>query len=146
MDMGLAQYREHMTPTMRMHRVITEGGDQPNVIPRTAAVWWYFRDFTAEGAGKLFEQAKKIAQGAALMTNTRVEIDVMSAVWPVRGNRTLAELVAARNRGRRPAELDRGGGRARAAPCRRKSTCRSTASSAEIRADEGAGGAEGRRQ
>jgi len=93
MDMGLAQYREHMTPTMRMHRVITEGGDQPNVVPRRASVWWYFRDSTAEGAGKLFEQARRIAEGAALMSNTRVETDVMSAVWPVRGNRTLAELV-----------------------------------------------------
>ena len=93
MDMGLAQYREHITPTMRMHRVITEGGDQPNVVPRRASVWWYFRDSTAEGAGKLFEQAKRIAEGAALMSNTKIEIDVMSAVWPVRGNRTLAELV-----------------------------------------------------
>ena len=34
MDMGMAQYREHMMPTMRAQRVITEGGDQPNVIPR----------------------------------------------------------------------------------------------------------------
>jgi len=93
MDMGLAQYREHLTPTMRIHRVITDGGYQPNVVPRTAAVWWYFRDSTAQGAGKLFEQAKKIAEGAALMTNTKVEVEVMSAVWPVRGNRTLAELV-----------------------------------------------------
>jgi aminobenzoyl-glutamate utilization protein B len=93
MDMGLAQYREHMTPGMRMHRVITEGGDQPNVVPRRAAVWWYFRDSTAEGAGKLFEQGRRIAEGAALMSNTKVAVDVMSAVWPVRGNRTLAELV-----------------------------------------------------
>ncbi len=93
MDMGLAQYREHMTPTMRMHRVITDGGLQPNVVPRRAAVWWYFRDSTAEGAGKLFAQAKKIAEGAALMSNTEVEVEVLSAVWPVRGNRTLAELV-----------------------------------------------------
>ncbi len=92
MDMGLAQYREHMTPSMRAQRVITNGGDQPNVIPRTAAVWWMFRDSSAEGALKLFEQAKKIAEGAALMTNTSVSVDVFSAVWPVRGNRTLAEL------------------------------------------------------
>jgi aminobenzoyl-glutamate utilization protein B len=92
MDMGLAQYREHMMPGMRAQRVITNGGNQPNVIPRTAAVWWMFRDGTADGVLKLFEQAKKIAQGAALMTNTSVETDVISAVWPVRGNRTLAEL------------------------------------------------------
>ncbi len=92
MDMGLAQYREHMTPSMRAQRVITNGGDQPNVIPRTAAVWWMFRDSSAEGALKLFEQAKRIAEGAALMTNTSISVDVISAVWPVRGNRTLAEL------------------------------------------------------
>ena len=95
MDMGLAQYREHMMPTMRCQRAIINGGDQPNVVPRRAAVWWYFRDSTAEGAMKLFEQAKKIADGAALMTNTSMEVEVQSAVWPVRGNRTLAELVHA---------------------------------------------------
>lgn len=93
MDTGMAQYREHMLPTAKCQRTITRGGDQPNVIPREAAIWWFFRDATAEGALKLFEQAKKIAQGAALMTNTEVEVDVLSAVWPTRGNRTLAELV-----------------------------------------------------
>jgi aminobenzoyl-glutamate utilization protein B len=93
MDVGMAQYREHMRPEMRAHRVVTNGGDQPNVIPRTAAVWWFFRDGNAEGAMKLFEQAKKIAQGAALMSNTEVSIDVLSAVWPLRCNRTLAELL-----------------------------------------------------
>ncbi len=93
MDMGLAQYREHMAPSARIHRVITNGGDQPNVIPRKASVWWFFRDGTAEGAMKLFEQAKKCAQGAALMTNTESEVQILSAVWPLRCNRTLSELV-----------------------------------------------------
>src|SRR3546814_11211070 len=89
--MGMAQYREHMHPAMRAHRVITDGGEQPNVIPAKASVWWYFRDPQADGARRLFEQAKKIAEGAALMTNTSVEVYVKSAVWPVRGNHTLAE-------------------------------------------------------
>lgn len=93
MDVGMAEYREHMTKSMSAQRVITHGGDQPNVVPRKAAVWWYFRDSTAEGAMRLFERAKKIAQGAALMSDTEVEVDVMSAVWPVRGNQTVAELV-----------------------------------------------------
>ncbi len=93
MDMGIAQYREHMLPTMRAHRVITNGGDQPNVVPRKASIWWYFRDYTAEGARSLFDQAKDIAAGAALMTKTSVEVDIMSAVWPTRSNRTLAEAV-----------------------------------------------------
>lgn len=93
MDMGVAQYREHMTRTMSAQRTITNGGDQPNVIPREAAVWWFFRDASAEGADKLLAQAKKIAAGAALMTNTEVTLEILSAVWPLRGNRTLAELV-----------------------------------------------------
>ena len=93
MDVGMAQYREHMRPEMRAHRVITNGGDQPNVIPRTATVWWFFRDQTAAGAMKLFEQAKKIAQGAALMSNTELTVDVLSAVWPLRCNRTACELL-----------------------------------------------------
>lgn len=93
MDAGLAQYREHMAPTSRMHRAITEGGLQPNVIPKRATIWWYFRDPVAEAAQKLFEQAKRIAEGAALMTNTTMEARVLSAVWPTRGNRTVAEAV-----------------------------------------------------
>src|SRR4051794_20942770 len=93
MDAGMAQYREHMRPTQRAHRVITNGGDQPNVIPRIATIWWFFRDGAAEGAQALFEQAKKIADGAAMMTNTTCTVDVLSAVWPLRCNRTLAELV-----------------------------------------------------
>jgi len=93
MDAGMAQYREHMAPTARIHRVITNGGDQPNVIPRIASIWWFFRDASAEGAQKLFEQAKKVATGAGLMTNTEVKVEVLSAVWPLRCNRTLAELL-----------------------------------------------------
>ncbi len=93
MDMGMAQFREHMEPTMRAHRVIKEGGDQPNVIPSRAVVWWTFRAPTAEGARVVFEQGKKIAQGAAMMTNTEVEVEVMSAVWPVRTNQGMAEVI-----------------------------------------------------
>jgi aminobenzoyl-glutamate utilization protein B len=93
MDVGLAQYREHMRPTMTAHRVITQGGEQPNVIPAEASVWWYFRDPTAEGARILFERAKRIAEGAALMTDTALTVDVRAAVWPVRLNRTIAEVI-----------------------------------------------------
>jgi aminobenzoyl-glutamate utilization protein B len=95
MDVGMAQYREHMKPDMRVCRVITEGGDQPNVIPARASIWWYFRDPTAEGARKLFEQGKKVAEGAAAMTNTTVEVELISAVWPVLANQGLAEVLQA---------------------------------------------------
>ena len=95
MDVGMAEYREHMAPTMQCQRVITHGGDQPNVIPKRASVWWYFRAASAEAALQVYERAKKVAEGAALMSNTTYEVDTQSAVWPVRGNRTMAELAQA---------------------------------------------------
>lgn len=93
MDMGLAQYREHMPPGMTMHRVITNGGEQPNVIPSRACAWWYFRGSTAEGTRSLFDQAHRIAQGAAMMANCEVKVHVRAAVWPVRFNQTMAEVI-----------------------------------------------------
>lgn len=93
MDMGMAQYREHMEPTMRAHRVIKDGGDQPNTIPAKATVWWTFRAPTADGARAVFERGVKIAEGAALMTDTEIEVEVMSAVWPVRTNQGVAEVI-----------------------------------------------------
>ncbi len=95
MDVGMAEYREHMMPSMQCQRVITNGGNQPNVIPKTAAVWWYFRGSSAEAALQVFERAKKVAEGAALMSNTTYDVDIQSAVWPVRGNQTMAELAQA---------------------------------------------------
>jgi aminobenzoyl-glutamate utilization protein B len=95
MDMGMAQFREHMEPELRAHRVIKHGGDQPNVIPARAMVWWTFRAPTADGARRVFDQGKKIAEGAAMMTNTEAEIEVMSAVWPVRTNQGMAEVIQA---------------------------------------------------
>jgi len=95
MDMGVAQYREHFQPGMTAHRVITNGGEQPNVIPAKTSVWWYFRHPTSEGARQLFDQAKRIAEGAAMMANCTFSVDVLAAVWPVRGNRTMAEVIQA---------------------------------------------------
>jgi len=93
MDNGMAQHREHIRPEMRAHRVITEGGTQPNVITEKAAVWWYFRGLSAGDTRDLFERATEIAEGAAKMTRTSLSVDVKSAVWPTRCNRTLAALL-----------------------------------------------------
>lgn len=93
MDMGIAQYREHFQPGMTAHRVITHGGDQPNVIPAKASCWWYFRHGTAEGARILFDQAQRIAKGAAMMANCEVSVEVQASVWPVRNNQRIAEVI-----------------------------------------------------
>ncbi len=93
MDVGWDKLREHLEPSQRSHRVITNGGDQPNVIPNRAAIWWFFREATGDKARVLFEKAKRIAEGAAIMTDTSYSVSVLSAVWPTRANRTLAETI-----------------------------------------------------
>lgn len=93
MDTGMAQHREHMRPEMRAHRVITNGGSQPNVIPEKASVWWYFRGFSAGETQALFQRAKEIADAAALMTRTTMSVEIKSAVWPTRCNRILAGVL-----------------------------------------------------
>ena len=93
MDIGWDKLREHLEPTQRSHRVITNGGDQPNVIPNRSTIWWFFREATAERTRALFDKAKRIAEGAALMTDTTYSVNVLSAVWPTRANRTLAEVI-----------------------------------------------------
>jgi aminobenzoyl-glutamate utilization protein B len=93
MDIGWDKLREHLEPSQRSHRVITNGGDQPNVIPNRSSIWWFFREATAEKTRALFDKAKRIAEGAALMTDTSYTVNVLSAVWPTRANRTLAEVI-----------------------------------------------------
>ena len=92
MSMGFDKLREHLEPTHRSHRVINYGGDQPNVIPGLAKIWWFFRESTIDKAQINFEKAKKVAQGAATMTDTEYSVQVFSAIWPTRGNRTMAEV------------------------------------------------------
>ena len=93
MDIGFDKFREHLEPTHRSHRVITSGGVQPNVIPDKATIWWFFRESTAEKVSVIFERAKVIAQGAALMTGTSYSVNIVSAVWPTRANQTAAEVI-----------------------------------------------------
>jgi aminobenzoyl-glutamate utilization protein B len=93
MDIGMAHYREHFEPGMLAQRVITDGGDQPNVIPAKATIWWYLRHSNADGVRKLFERAREIGQGAAMMTGTTMETHFLSAVWPNRANQTVAETI-----------------------------------------------------
>jgi aminobenzoyl-glutamate utilization protein B len=93
MDVGMAQFREHMRPGMSAHRVFTEGGTQPNVIPARTTVWWFFRDRSPEGVRKLFDQGERIARGAAMMANCELEVNVVSGCWPVRCNETIARAI-----------------------------------------------------
>src|SRR5262245_14181072 len=56
--------REHLELPQRSHYVIPDGGDQPNVVPQTASIWFYFRHLDYERTMPMFEAARKMAEGA----------------------------------------------------------------------------------
>lgn len=95
MDIGWAYHREHILPESRSHRVISDGGDQPNVVPPEATVWYYFREQSFEGIQKLYESGNKIATAAAMMSDTTVDHEVVGAAAPQHYNKPMAEAAAA---------------------------------------------------
>jgi aminobenzoyl-glutamate utilization protein B len=95
MNVGWNFRREHLRIQQRSHYVVTNGGDQPNVVPRNASVWYYLRETTYPGIKTMWEIADKIAQGAVLMTDTTVTSRVLGSAWPIHTNKVLAEAVHA---------------------------------------------------
>ncbi len=93
MNVGWNYRREHLRLQHRSHYVITNGGDQPNVVPSNASVWYYFRETDYPRIKELWEAGDKIAQGAALMTNTTYTSRVLGAAWPQHFNKVVAETM-----------------------------------------------------
>jgi aminobenzoyl-glutamate utilization protein B len=93
MNVGWNYKREHMNPLKRSHSIITDGGDQPNVVPSKASIWYYFRDVTYEGIMEMFEDANNIAAGAALMTDTKMSYSILGTAWPRHFNQVIAEAM-----------------------------------------------------
>jgi aminobenzoyl-glutamate utilization protein B len=85
--------REHLRPPERSHYVIVDGGVQPNVVPQTATIWFYFREVDYERTMEMYEAAKLMAQGAALMTGTEVDtIQTIGSAWSQHFSRPVAEI------------------------------------------------------
>ena len=95
MDIGWNFKREHLKPTNRSHYVVVDGGDQPNVVPSKASVWYYFRERTYEDIKMNYESGIKIAEGAAMMTNTKMTHQMLGTAWPGHFNKPLAEAMYA---------------------------------------------------
>ncbi|MBI4266628.1 MAG: amidohydrolase [Acidobacteria bacterium] len=95
MNVGWNFRREHLRIQQRSHYVVTDGGDQPNVVPRNASVWYYFRETSYPGIKQMWEIGDKIAQGAAMMTDTTVRTRVLGSAWPSHMNKVLAETAYA---------------------------------------------------
>jgi aminobenzoyl-glutamate utilization protein B len=87
--------REHLRLQQRSHYVISNGGDQPNVVPPHASVWYFFRETDYDHIKELWELGDTMAKAAAMMTGTTVESRVLGSAWPQHGNRPIAQAMHA---------------------------------------------------
>jgi aminobenzoyl-glutamate utilization protein B len=93
MSVGWQYRREHLRLSHRSHSVITNGGDQPNVVPRNASIWFYFREIDQPHIKELVEVGTKMAEGAALMTNTKMTSRILGTAYPRHMNKVVAETM-----------------------------------------------------
>jgi aminobenzoyl-glutamate utilization protein B len=85
--------REHVPSDARIHYVITNGGLAPNVVPDFAEVYYYARHNDMRVLDGIWERITNAARGAALGTDTKLEIEITGAVWNVLPNQYLANVM-----------------------------------------------------
>jgi aminobenzoyl-glutamate utilization protein B len=92
---GVNMMREHVKPTVRMHYVIPDGGDVPNVVPDHAKVWIWARDFERKGVDDVLARLRKVAEGAALMAGVTEKVTVQAGDYEVLVNEAGERLLDA---------------------------------------------------
>lgn len=95
MNVATNYLREHLHYTHRLHYVITEGGEAPNVVPDRASVWYYIRN-TDERLEEMYERVLNCAKGAAIASGTTLDtVIVLTATHQRHANKALAEAIQA---------------------------------------------------
>jgi len=92
MDVGWNFRREHLRLLQRSHYVIINGGDQPNVVPSEAGVWYYFREMDYPHIRDLYGLGDTMAKAATMMTDTTFTKKVVGSAWPPHFNKVIAEI------------------------------------------------------
>jgi aminobenzoyl-glutamate utilization protein B len=93
MNTGANYLREHILDGFRIHYVITNGGLAPNVVPENATVWYFLRASSREHVEDMFRRVNKIAEGAALMTETTVTSEIMANVYELLPNEVINDVM-----------------------------------------------------
>ncbi len=93
MNYGVNLMREHIKPTARIHYVIPNAGEAPNVVPEYAKVWYFVRDINRIEVQKYYERILKIAEAAALATETTHKVHLITGVHEYLLNRPLQEAL-----------------------------------------------------
>lgn len=95
MNVGCNYLREHIIDEARIHYVITNGGRVPNVVPEDAEVWYNVRAPKMTQVREILSRVYDVAEGAALITGTKVTHEIVSGCYDMIINRELAGVVNA---------------------------------------------------
>lgn len=87
--------REHVPQETRIHYTITNGGDQPNIVPAAAESFYYVRHFDPEVVQDVWDRVQKAAEGAALATGTKVSVEIIGGSYGTLPNDVLGRIVDA---------------------------------------------------
>jgi len=98
MNIGVNFLREHIIEKARIHYVIEAGGNQPNVVPDYARSWYYVRSPERDQVDPLYDRILKIAEGAALMTETTLKVEFLGGCYNLLPNKALSDVVLANMR------------------------------------------------
>ncbi|GAB6110020.1 amidohydrolase [Fusibacter bizertensis] len=93
MNVGAQYLREHVTDDVRIHYITLEGGVAPNIVPDKASSWYFVRALSREAVEDTYKRLLKIADGAAMMTETEVEVELLGGCYNTLQNKVLANLI-----------------------------------------------------
>lgn len=93
MNVATNYLREHVPIGTRIHYVVTNGGQAPNVVPDFAESYYYVRSSNVEVVRSVWERVKKAAEGAAMATDTEVDVEITGGVYAMLGNEALAKVM-----------------------------------------------------
>ena len=92
MSVGANYLREHVTSDVRIHYVYKEAGTAPNIVPDRASVWYYVRAMSREAIEDTYDRLVKVAKGAAMMTETELEIEFLGGCYNTLPNKYMSKM------------------------------------------------------
>ena len=93
MNVAANYLREHVTSDVRIHYMITNGGEAPNIVPDKASSRYFVRALTREGVVEVYDRLVKCARGAAMMTDTELEIEYLGGCYQMMPNMEFSKLL-----------------------------------------------------
>lgn len=91
-DMGVNVMREHIISSARIHYIITNGGEAPNIVPKEAASWYYVRAPHRSDVVDITNRVINCQRGGALMTDTTLDYEITGGCYELLPNEVLCNL------------------------------------------------------